>query len=220
MLLMTMTPRWMRSSWLLWSSISICKSCTPDHETIQINDIVITTTDSFIALALPASIGPYKHRTLCCKAGTGIGGSVIQLHMFLKLFPDYSDVVSQQACAPILNRLTACNGTPICHFGTNDRLMKWTPDCQDITCHTQTQWYSADILISAILGISTCVKFPVVWINCTSKLITKMKPQVAEWLLKPVTVDAHHLLICTKEDIICEVPNCLEGVRQFPICTT
>ena len=60
----------------------------PDPETIQINILMIMTTEAFTTILLPVIISPNKCRTLSCKVEIGAGRNVMSKHVFKKLLPD------------------------------------------------------------------------------------------------------------------------------------
>ena len=64
-----------------------------DPETFEISDVWIdSTTEAFATVQMPAEIGPNKLVTLKCKVDTGVGGNVMPLRAFAKLFPRHINI--------------------------------------------------------------------------------------------------------------------------------
>ena len=60
----------------------INQKCCHEISDVQIESI----TEAFTTVQMPAQIGPNKLVTLKCKVDTGVGGNVIPLCTFAKLF--------------------------------------------------------------------------------------------------------------------------------------
>ena len=100
-----------------------------------------------MTVQIPAEVGPSQLVTLKCKVDTGVGGNVMPLCAFAKLFPRHinangspSGLKSSTIC------LTAYNGSKIPQFGTLDTAIDWTSKGKDVANPLQTRWYIADTL--------------------------------------------------------------------------
>ena len=126
-----------------------------DPETIGISDVQIDpTTEAFVTVQIPAEIGPNQLVTLKCKVNTGVGGNVIPLHAFAKLFPRCINADgSPRGLKSSMICLTAYNRSKIPQFGTLDTAIDWTPKGKDVANHLWTRWYIADTPGPAILGL-------------------------------------------------------------------
>ena len=100
-----------------------------DPETIELSDVWIdSTTEAFVTVQMPAEIGPNKLATLKCKVDTGVGGNVMPLHAFAKLFPRCINADgSPRGLKSSKTCLTAYNRSKIPQFGTLDTAIDWTP---------------------------------------------------------------------------------------------
>ena len=78
---------------------------------------------------MPAEIGPYKLATLKCKVDTGVGGNVMPLHAFTKLFPRH---INANGCKPSVDSMV--------HSGHTRTSNPRTPIiCQTWHCGAQLQ---------------------------------------------------------------------------------
>ena len=135
-----------------------------------------------MTVQIPAEMRPNKLATLKCKVDTSAGGNVMPLCAFAKLFPRHIKASgSPRGLKWSMTCLTAYNRSKIPQFGTLDTAINWNPKGKDVANHLQTQWYIADTLGSAILGIPSCAKLGVVEHNCAvnlqkRKLVQQKKP--------------------------------------------
>ena len=194
-----------------------------DSETIEISDVQIdSTTEAFVTVQMPAEIGQNKLATLRCKVDTSAGGNVMPLHTFAKLFLRHINADgSPRGLKSSMTHLTAYNRSKIPQFGTLDLAIDWTPKGKDVAICLQTQWYIADTLGPAILGLPSCAKLGIVELNCAvnlqkRKLVQQKKP-IAEG--RNVKQDLKHLNsppLNTKENLIKAYLDRFKGIGHFP----
>ena len=91
-----------------------------DPETIEISNVQIdSTTEAFATVQMPTEIEPNKLVTLKCKVDTGVGGNVMPLCTFAKLFPRCINADgSPRGLKSSMTCLTAYNRSKIPQFGT------------------------------------------------------------------------------------------------------
>ena len=93
-------------------------------------------TEAFIAVQIPAEIGPNQQATLICKVDTGTGGNVMPLHAFSKLFPRYMTTdKTPTGLRPNRTCLTAYNGSTIKQCGALYTLETRGEECCQQTTH-------------------------------------------------------------------------------------
>ena len=118
-----------------------CMRSDADPETIEISNVWIdSTTEAFLTVQMPAEIGPNKLATLKCKVDTSVGGNVIPLHAFTKLFPRCINADGlPRGLKPSTTCLTAYNSSKTPEFWTLNTTIDWTPKGKDVANHLQTQ---------------------------------------------------------------------------------
>ena len=174
-------------------------------------------TEAFATVQMPAEIRPNQQATLRCKVDTSVGGNVMPLHAFSKLFPRcVTTDGTPTGLRPTRTCLTAYNGSTINQYGTLD--IDWKPEGKNITNRLHTQWYIADTPGPAILGLPSCSKFGIVELNCAvsfhQKKPTQQKPTTE---CQQVQKDLTNLQpLNTKEDLIKAYPDRFEGIGYFP----
>ena len=181
MSVITMTLRWVLSTWLWWPLMATYPSIpdpgmallaldtppsisTNDSEMIQINNIMVTEmVGAFLIIILCSSICPNKCRILCCQVDTSAGRNNLSLDMFHKLFSDQF-----LSLKPMVAQLSRTDNSGLDISGTpvkqRSGLFRWT-------------------------------------VSLYVELICKNKPQKTGPLTKPMTqptIDVHHLPIHTK----------------------
>ena len=167
-----------------------------DPETIGIFDVRIdSATEAFGTVKMPAEIGPNKLVTFKCKVNTGVGGNVMPLYTFAKLFPRHINADgSPKGLKSSTTCQTAYNGSKIPQFGTLDTAIDWAPKGKDVANCLQTQCYIVDTPGPAILGLPSCAKLGIVDLNYAvnlqkMKLVQQTKPTTEG---RKVKQDLHH----------------------------
>ena len=111
-----------------------------DPDTIEISDVWIdSTTEAFATIQMPAEIGPNQLATLKYKVDTGVGGNIMPLRAFTKLFPRHINTDgSPRGLKSSTTCLTAYNESKIPQFRTLDTAIDWTPKGQKVANHRST----------------------------------------------------------------------------------
>ena len=117
--------------------------------------------------------------------------------------------------------LTTYNGSKIPQFGTLNTAIDCTPKGKDDANCLQTQWYIADTLGPAILGLSSCAKLGIVELNCAvnlqkRKLVQQKKPTTEGRIVNQDLQHPNSPPLSTKEDFIKAYPDRFKGIGHFP----
>ena len=132
-------------------------------------------TEAFATVQMPAEIRPNQQATLRCKVDTSVGGNVMPLHAFSKLFARcVTTDGTPTGLRPTRTCLTAYNGSTINQYRTLD--IDWKPEGKNITYRLHTQWYIADTPGPAILGLPSCSKFGIVELTVQLAFIRRSQP--------------------------------------------
>ena len=191
---------------------------------IKISNVWIdSTTETFATVQMPAEIGPSQLVTFKRKVDNSVGGDIIPLCTFTKLFPRCINADgSPRGLNSSMTCLTAYNRSKIPHFGILDTPIYWTSKGKDVANCLQTQ-YMVDMLGPAILGLPSCAKLGTVELDCAvnhqKKKWVSQKKSTTEG--RKVKQNLQHLNtppLNTKEDFIQTYPDMHTCSTEVPHC--
>ena len=137
-----------------------------DPKQITLTDISIDMmTEAFATVNMP--ITSKKRASLWCKVDTGVGGNVMLLWAFAKLFPNQLTKTGMPTGLWKCNsKLRAYNRTSIPQLSALETTITWKDEETWEVNKMDTTFYVADIPGPAILGLPSCSRLRIVNLNC------------------------------------------------------
>ena len=163
-------------------------------------------------------IASKKRASLLCKVDTGVGGNVMPLQAFGKLFPNQLTKTGMSTGLQKYNtKLRAYNGTNILQLSVLDTTITWKDEETKEVNKMNTTFYITDTPGPAILGLPSCSRLRIVHLNCSVQLRKHGQPIKICKEREKVKQDMKNLKpINSKDDLIKAYPDQFEGIGKFP----
>ena len=138
-----------------------------DPKQITLVDISIDVmTEAFATVAMP--VASKKSASLWYKVDTGAEGNVMPLQAFAKLFPNCLTKTGMPTELQKCNtKLRAYNGTNIPQLSTLNTTITWKDEETMEVNKMDTTFYVINMLGPAILGLPSCIRLRIVYLNCS-----------------------------------------------------